>query len=577
MQTEAIEQLNSMESLLSYKQTWAFHKFINCEEKTIGLFCGNQAFKTSATAYQYVLRILGHHPVPDRNVLYYECESRSCPNRHRYLKIPDDGICQRCGEDIGKFTSHKFTINTVPKDGVCPQCKTPVNVHKRGNRIFRFASQVLPYEKETTGEGGQSAEIKNIVYPEFKKWLPSFLIKKDITFRSPKMTLSDPHGKGDIIAEFSAYSQPVQQGAGVQRMGTWCDEQPPWEFWKEQHPRLLAENGDLILSLTPADRMTWAFDEVFEKARVYYRTKSICDFIGGPQIVRTESPNSIAVIQASTYDNPTLDRSVIDQQKLDYDDPDDVAIRIYGVFHQSSGRIFNDWDYKTHFIDADKYFKDGRVYDDWLHARMCDYHEVTNLAIPFIALSPHNEAFIYREYNPSPEKNTTSEITRNLASMSGDYKYTINLMDPLGTKTQTNTGLSVLDDFNRFFWEYKKQGIGTGGFWESWDTKSTRGRDAIRERLKNSKQVKEPFNNMVVKDGRTIYLPTLWVFNTCKTTGQSIKNWRKNDKGEPEQRHSHFCTALEAVMKDARFRPRRGYSQQQPMPKKKRRFQGARA
>ncbi len=576
MLAESINQFNNMESLLSYRQTWAFDKFINCEEKVIGLFTGNQALKTSATAYQYVLRILGIHPVPDRNVLYYECESRACPNKHRYLKQPEDGMCQKCGEDIGKFTAHKFTINTVPKDGICPICKTDLSIHKRGTRIFRFASQVLPYEKETTGEGGQSAEIKNAVYPEFKKWLPQFLIKKDITFRSSKMILHDPNGQGDIIAEFSAYSQPVKQGAGVQRMSIWEDEEAPYEFHKEQIPRLFSENGDLIITLTPANKMTWTYDEIYEKARVYYRTKSYCDFMGTEQITRTDSPNSIAVIQASSYDNPTLDKAVIDQKRLDYDDPADVAIRIYGVFHQSSGRIFNDWDYAIHFIDGDKYFPDG-MYHDWLHARMVDYHEVTPLAIPFIALSPYNEAFIYREYNPSPEKNTTSEITHQIASMSGDFKYSINLMDPLGTKTQTNTGVSVMDDFNRHFWQYKKEGIGTGGFWDSWDTKSTKGRDAIRERLKNAKKVGVPFNNTVVKDGREIHLPTLWVFNICKTTAASIKNWRKDDKGKPEQRHSHFCTAIEAVMKDSRFRPKKGYSFQKLVHRKRRRFQGARA
>ena len=43
-------------------------------------------------------------------------------------------------------------------------------------RIFRFSSETLPNEAE-------GKEVRNTQYPEFKKWLPPSLIKKDITIR----------------------------------------------------------------------------------------------------------------------------------------------------------------------------------------------------------------------------------------------------------------------------------------------------------------------------------------------------------------------------------------------------------
>ena len=38
-----------------------------------------------------------------------------------------------------------------------------------------------------------SAEVKNTVYPAFKKWLPPSWIKKDITFRNLAMIIRDPN------------------------------------------------------------------------------------------------------------------------------------------------------------------------------------------------------------------------------------------------------------------------------------------------------------------------------------------------------------------------------------------------
>lgn len=120
--TEAEKRiLNDWVGFFSFKPTWAFNKLINCYEDIICLFTGNQAMKTSNVAFWNVMSILGLLPVYEKNI------------------NPEDPI-----------------------------------------RILRFASEVLPGD---TGKGGK--EIKNTQYPEFKKWLPPSLIKKDITFRSP--------------------------------------------------------------------------------------------------------------------------------------------------------------------------------------------------------------------------------------------------------------------------------------------------------------------------------------------------------------------------------------------------------
>jgi hypothetical protein len=64
-----INKLNDFTGFLSFITTWQAKKFFNCPNKTVGLFTGNQAMKTATTAYGYVLRVMGQHPVPKKNTL----------------------------------------------------------------------------------------------------------------------------------------------------------------------------------------------------------------------------------------------------------------------------------------------------------------------------------------------------------------------------------------------------------------------------------------------------------------------------------------------------------------------------
>jgi len=502
-------QLNEWTGYFSHQITGIFTQFIKRPEKVICMFTGNQKGKGADVSKSYVMRILGIHPVEKKNLR---------PNN-------------------------------------------PI-------RTIRFASETLPNDPE----GG---EVKNTQYPAIKKWLPPSLLKKDITIRKPVMTIRDPQGGPDIYIEFVSYNQDVQAMAGVQRFSVWCDESAPKVFYEEQLPRLLAADGDLIYTLTPAEFMGWEFDELFEQGHIYIRTKAVCDRIYQrtgkrvPMIQTTDSTRDIAVIMAATDDNPILDSRVINEMFSLYDDEDIIDIRRYGIFKQVSGQIFKDFDLRVHRIDGDKYFPNGILPQNWMMGRFIDYHEHNAWAILFMALSPYNECFIFDEMNPSPEKMVTLDIARQIAYKSRDYHFPLNLADPLAAKKQPNTGMSVIDDLNRIFYQFRKDNLGTGGYWQSWDTKSTRGRDEIRKRLKNSKLAGKPFNNVQTVNGLKTYLPTLWITDNCKQTLLSFKNWRKEEwsdrevlmtkeeKDKPQQKWSHFPMCAEAAFKHIGFRPKR--------------------
>lgn len=111
----------------------------------------------------------------------------------------------------------------------------------------------------------------------------------------------------------------------------------------------------------------------------------------------------------------------------------------------------------------------------------------------------------------------------------------------------------------------KAEGIGTPSFWQGWDTKGTTGRDEIAKRFKNAVHCGVPFNNVVKEKGMVKRLPTLWVCDTCPDTNRSLINWcygewqssgsvAVNDpKPTPQQRYSHDNMVLEALAKDQRL------------------------
>jgi hypothetical protein len=248
-----------------------------------------------------------------------------------------------------------------------------------------------------------------------------------------------------------------------------------------------------------------------------------------------------------------------------YDDKDTVAMRRYGIFKHITGAVHKEFNWNIHMIPEKKFFPNG-IPHDCIHARMIDYHQSVPWAVNWIFLTKENESFVYREMCPDPHNWTTLGICKEMARVSQDYKFQINLMDPLSTHKQINTNTSCMEDMNRIFREMKKEGYGTGGLWEGWDTAGTKGEDAVRERLINAKICGRPFNNLQKIDGKEVRLPTLWIFDDCKQTGLSLKNWRmaqwvdrnaqvtKDAKDQTEPKWSHHNMTLEAIFKDARFR-----------------------
>lgn len=349
------EQYNQFLGFLDFKKTWIFTQFMLCPHKILGLFYGNRAGKTAGTARSYVIRILGRHPIPRKNMIYFICK-----NKHEigpgYVMDSRSDVCPQVDEE-GK-----------------PCCGEKLELRTRQDRVFRFSSANKPMQGDDKKRGeviNVSSEVKNTQYPAFKRWLPPILLLKDCTQRAAQQTILDPVASQlglnlpPIVVEYTSYHQALTSKQGQGRVSVWMDEQCGEEEWIENKRRVVSERGDIIITNTPVDYMSYLYDEVFERAQTYYRTQKIVDHYKRKynqnlaRVEETGRETKIGVFCASTYDNPMIDAEEVADMLAGTDDPDVADISVYGEFKQISGRIFKSFSYKTHVIDGSQYFEEA--------------------------------------------------------------------------------------------------------------------------------------------------------------------------------------------------------------------------
>jgi hypothetical protein len=414
------------------------------------------------------------------------------------------------------------------------------------NKPLRFVSKCLP--KSDTDEENQQ-------YVELKRLFPSEFVRKDVTARSSIMTVRDPRGGADRKVEYMSSSQELDAFMSVQRSAYYQDEEIEKVKWDESHVRLLKEGGDSTITLTPVRGMDWTFDSIWKKAKAIHRSKIICDKFGFPAVENTGQKSDIECFCWATDDNPVMDPTTIDRIFADIDDPDELAMRRYGVFRQVSGRIYKSFDEKIHKQPFDKVF-DTALFRTYWNFRVIDYHQAKPWDVSFVVCTPHNEWIVWNELHQTHDNRTTLELRDEIkreSILGEDEEFNrCTLIDPLSTIKQGNTGFSTFDDL----------AMGENGLRRLTpaDTKNTQGRMNIKMRLKNSLICGVPGNNLNKTDLSETrygqYLPTLWFLDNCRGHIEHFKSWRYVDwkqehvkavrtvKRESEK-YSDYCRNLE--------------------------------
>jgi len=224
----------------------------------------------------------------------------------------------------------------------------PVERLNKLARKIRCMSPSLPI-------AGGNEEQDNTQYMEFKQMLPAEMIVKDITARTTNLVVRRPDGSNCVI-EFKSTNQEMQKLGRIQLSSVWHDEESPKAIREECKMRLLAEGGDEIFSLTPTNALSYTYNDVWQRAEYIYRTPVVQKKFGLPEHEYPNKGTNVGCVQMATDDNPTLDAETIEFIFEDITDPDELALRRYGVFKQISGRVHKTYVPETCYLDFEKVF-----------------------------------------------------------------------------------------------------------------------------------------------------------------------------------------------------------------------------
>lgn len=119
----------------------------------------------------------------------------------------------------------------------------------------------------------------------------------------------------------------------------------------------------------------------------------------------------------TTYDNPFLDKSEIEQMKAEMDE-DSFAQEVMGEFRKMTGLIYKEFDRDIHMVDIPR----NRFTEEWIYTRSLDFGFAHKSALGYFAISPRKDEIYMFDglYQVRMYESEIAEITKEK-----DIGYTI--------------------------------------------------------------------------------------------------------------------------------------------------------
>lgn len=311
---DEIANLNDWAGFASYIPTKLFEWVKGCASKTLCLYTGNQFGKTDMIVMDYILRLLGQHPVDWKNVR--DADSI------RTFRFASEVLPVLGGEEAGsKNTQYPAFKKRLPpsliKRDITDKNKTmTIRNLSGGPDLF------VEFVAYSQGSGSQAGVQRRSV------WLDESAPRSFFDEQVPRLMAAD----GDLV-----YTMTPEPGL-----------------------------------------IGWEFDELYERAAKIMRTELVCrrmhERFGEKhkKIEYTGAKEDIVVMMAATDDNPiyidlskkrgmTVNEYICEKLRLFDADEDVMDARRFGLFRHLSGKIFKTFTSSVHVIPLDKYFGDASV------------------------------------------------------------------------------------------------------------------------------------------------------------------------------------------------------------------------
>lgn len=265
--------------------------------------------------------------------------------------------------------------------------------------------------------------IEKILLPEFSRWVPPSKLRGNSWSTAYDKQARVLNFENESFIEFMSYDQDLDKFAGTSRHFIHFDEEPPEDIWIENQARVIDTDGDIWLTMTPVEGMTWVFDRIYT-----------------PGI---EKIKNIGVVEVDMGENIYLSPTAV-EQFLDSLSDDERKIRGSGKFVQMGGLIFKDFKEETHVVEP------REIPKDWLWIASLDHGYNNPTAWLWHAVGPEDQIITFKEHYLSgmtidDHAKTVHQINQELGRAPDFY-----IGDPSIRNTDPITATSIHQEYAKF-------------------------------------------------------------------------------------------------------------------------------
>lgn len=201
--------------------------------------------------------------------------------------------------------------------------------------LLRFKTWDAPFRcRVVTVDFKQSHDV---ILEKLQEWVPTGQLKGGTWRKAYDKLARRLWFKNGSFIELMSQEQEFAQFQGADRHRVHFDEEPKHDhgrkIWRECAARVAEYDGEMVLTMTPLEGMSWVYDDIYLPA--------------------TEGTNPLwTVVTMSTLENPHVDPAGMKRFFATLSgSPEELAARQHGQFVALEGQVFKFWDPSRHVID----------------------------------------------------------------------------------------------------------------------------------------------------------------------------------------------------------------------------------
>jgi len=292
--------------------------------------------------------------------------------------------------------------------------------------------------------------IEKIALEMFKRICP----KHEMADYSPSLMTATSKIGSKI--EFMSYTMELKSFSGTKRDRIHFDEEPPESVYDENVKRIMG-GGEISISMTPENGVTWSFDRLYQKASKRFVSAPAMPndrFCPNREMKLQHIPDNeqykIHTFHPTIYDNPHISREEIKDLLISYEGNDELrAISILGEFVSRTGLVYPEYNSQVHDYNPEKTILDP----DWPRYVIIDPHPRTPWAVSLWCTDPKGTYFAEEELWLTGNLEQKAMQIRNMENrkLNGKPRWIVKrIIDPLACTPSPIDGTTIIDDLRKY-------------------------------------------------------------------------------------------------------------------------------